>query len=96
LSPKTNRSNETEKTIEPSKADYDKIFVKFTTTTYKNICRRTNELSAIHANVGCPLTSALASALAKTTGKPVSIEKHEVSKDGTTTQIEYLILEEET
>jgi NADH:ubiquinone oxidoreductase subunit K len=89
-------SNETEKTIEPSKADYDKILVKFTTMTYKNICKKAHALSAIHANVGCPLTSALASALAKTTGKPVSIEKHEVSEDGATTQLEYLVLKEET
>jgi hypothetical protein len=87
---------ETEKTIEPSKTDYDKILVKFRTTAYKNICKRANELSAIHANVGCPLTSALASALAKTTGKPITIQNQEVSEDGATTQTEYLILKEET
>ena len=87
---------ETEKTIEPSKTDYDTILVKFTTTAYKNICKRANELSAIHANVGCPLTSALASALAKTTGKPITIQNQEVSEDGATTQTEYLILKEET
>lgn len=89
-------TGETEKTIEPSKTDYDKILVKFTTTAYKNICKRTRELSAIHANVGCPLTSALASALAKTTGKPITIQNQEVSEDGATTQTEYLILKEET
>jgi len=89
-------NDETKKTIESSKTDYDKILVKFTTTTYKNICKKANELSTIHENVGCPLTSALASALAKTTGKPVSIEKQEVSEDGKTTQTEYLILKEET
>jgi hypothetical protein len=89
-------SGEAEKTMESLKTDYDKIFVKFTTTTYKNICKKANELSAIHANVGCPLTSALASALAKTTGKPVTIENQEVSEDGATTRTEYLILKEET
>jgi hypothetical protein len=94
LKPVTN--DETKKTIESSKTDYDKILVKFTTTTYKNICKKANELSTIHENVGCPLTSALASALAKTTGKPVTIEKQEVSEDGKTTQTEYLILKEET
>lgn len=88
--------DETEKTIEPSKTDYEKILVKFTTTAYKNICQRANDFSAIHANVGCPLTSALASALAKTTGKPITIQNQEVSEDGTTTQAEYLLLKEET
>ena len=83
---------EAEETTESSRTGYDKILVKFTTTTYKNICKRANELSAIHANVGCPLTSALATALAKTTGKPVIIGKQEVSEDGATTQTEYLIL----
>lgn len=74
---------------------YDKILVKFTTNTYKNVCKGATELSAIHASVGCPLTSALASALAKTTGEPVSIEKQEVSEDGTATEVVYLILREE-
>jgi hypothetical protein len=64
--------------------------------TYKNICKKAHGLSAIHANVGCPLTSALASALAKTTGKPLTIQNQEVSEDGATTQTEYLILKEET
>lgn len=89
-------SGEVEKTIEFSKTGYDKVLVKFTTTVYKNICKKANELSTIHANVGCPLTSALASALAKTTGKPVTIQNQETSEDGKTTQIEYLILKEET
>jgi hypothetical protein len=90
----TNR--ETEKTTEHARADSNKILVKFTTSTYKNTCKKANELSAIHANIGCPLTSALASALAKTTGKPVIIFNQQVSEDGETTQAEYLILEEET
>lgn len=89
-------NSEVENTIESSKTDYDKILVKFTTTVYKNICKKANALSTIHANVGCPLTSALASALAKTTGKPVTIQNQEISEDGKTTQIEYLIFEEET
>jgi len=89
-------SGEAEKATEFSERGYDKILVRFTTATYKSICKKANELSAIHANVGCPLTSALASALAKTAGKPVTIEKQEVSEDGATTQTDYLILKEET
>jgi hypothetical protein len=93
---KTPANIETETTAENARADEDRILVKFTTATYKNTCKKATELSAIYANVGCPLTSALASALAKTTGKPVTIEKQQVSEDGATTQTEYRILKEET
>jgi hypothetical protein len=85
---------ETEKITGLSKTDHDEILVKFTTTAYKSICRRANDLSAIRANIGCPLTSALASALAKTTGKPITIQNQEVSEDGATTHAEYRLLEE--
>lgn len=84
---------------QPTKQNYTKserVRVKFITTTYKNTFKQTAQLSAIHANIGCPLTSALASALAKTTGKPVIIESEQISEDGVRTQVDYLILNEET
>jgi hypothetical protein len=79
-----------------ARARSERIRVKFITTTFKNTFKQTAQLSAIHANIGCPLTSALASALAKTTGKPVIIESEQISEDGVRTQVDYLILNEET
>ena len=43
-------------------------------------------------SVGCPLCSALACALAKATGKPVTIENEE--QDGKTTKIQYRIMKD--
>jgi len=51
-------------------------------------------LSHIYDSLGCPLCSAIATALAKTTGKPVIIEKELISEDGKTFEIEYRLLEQ--
>jgi hypothetical protein len=88
-------SKENEQPIKQVNTSSERIRVKFVTTTYKNTFKHTAQLSAIHANIGCPLTSALASALAKTTGKPVIIESEQISEDGVRTQVDYLILNEE-
>jgi hypothetical protein len=44
--------------------------------------------------MGCALCSAIACALAKATGKPVTIEKEEQSQDGKTTKIQYRIIDD--
>jgi hypothetical protein len=85
-----------EQTTKNIQSDHNRISVRFTTSSYKNICRKATRLPAIYANIGCPLTSAIACALAKGTGKPISIQNQQVSEDGATTQTEYLILKEET
>jgi hypothetical protein len=54
----------------------------------------TRKLPKTHEALGCPLTSAIACALAKTTGKPITIEKEEQVEDGKTTKIQYRILED--
>jgi len=74
---------------------HDRIHVKITSSAYADTCKTAQRLPTIHANIGCPLTSAIACAIAKTTGKPTTIENQQTSKDGQTTETEYRILEEE-
>lgn len=75
---------------------HDKIHVQITTSAYAETCRTAQQLSTIYANIGCPLTSAIACAIAKTTGKPTAIETQQISKDGRKTETDYRILEEES
>jgi hypothetical protein len=75
---------------------HDKIHVQITTSAYAETCKTAQQLSTIYANIGCPLTSAIACAIAKTTGKPTTIETQQISKDGRKTETDYRILEEES
>lgn len=75
--------------------EHDRINVKITSTTYKNTAKQTTHLSNINPTLGSPLTSAVACAIAKATGKPIIIENQQVSEDGETTETEYRVLEEE-
>jgi len=70
------------------------IHVKITETIYKNICKETRKLSNICNSIGCPLCSSIAIALTRATGKPVTIEKTEISGDGKTIEAYYRIIEE--
>jgi len=72
----------------------DQITVKITKHILSEICQETRKLPKTHEAIGCPLTSAIACALAKATGKPITIEKEELSEDGKTTKIQYRILED--
>jgi len=60
---------------------------------FKDLCRETAKLERAHETVGCPLISAIACALAKASGKPVTIEKEMQNLDGST-RILYRLLEE--
>lgn len=53
------------------------------------ICQETENLPRTHDQIGCLLSSAVACVLAKASGKVVTIQKDESSKDGKTTKIEY-------
>jgi uncharacterized protein YuzE len=75
-------------------AEEDLITVKITKHIFNEICEETRKLPKTHEALGCPLTSAIACALAKATGKPVTIEKEEQGEDGKTTKIQYRILED--
>lgn len=58
---------------------------------FRGLCEETAKLKRVHAAVGCPLSSALACALAKATGKPVAIEKEETTPEKST--FWYIIME---
>lgn len=51
---------------------------------FKDLCRETAKLELTHETVGCPLSSAIACAFAKASGKPVTIEREMQNRDGST------------
>jgi hypothetical protein len=57
---------------------------------YKNLYSSETHLKSV-SMLGCPLASAVACGLAKASGKPVFIQKHRVSLDGLTVEIQYKI-----
>lgn len=67
------------------------VRVKMTTKVYHS----TRGVAAQHLGLTCPLTSAIACAIAKATGRLTRIENEETSQDGTSTVVEYCLLEEE-
>ena len=70
------------------------IYTKITNSTYKDICKETKKLTNIHNSIGCPLCSSIAIALTKTTGKPITIKKTEISNDEKTIEAHYQIIKE--
>jgi hypothetical protein len=60
---------------------------------FKDLCEQTRKLPRTHEKVGCPLSSAIACALAKVAGKPVIIERELQNLDGTT-RTTFRLLEE--
>jgi hypothetical protein len=72
----------------------DTIQVKITNSIYDGVCKEARTLTHICGSIGCPICSAIACALAKATGKPITIDKEEQSQDGKTTRIQYHIVEE--
>lgn len=71
----------------------DKIHVKITGSIYTEFCREIRNTSPnICTSLGCPLCSSITSALARTTGKPVIIEKTRQSEDGKTIEAYYQIV----
>jgi len=70
------------------------VHFKMTETVYKDICNEIRKLPNICGSFGCPLCSSIACALTRATGKPVIIEKNQLSQDGKTIEAYYRILEE--
>ena len=68
------------------------ITIQMTNNIFQTVCQETKPQT--HTNVGCLLTSALACVLAKTTGKPITIQNEINSPDTKTTTIKYRIEEE--
>ena len=70
------------------------IQVTIEDTIFKNVHEQTLKLSNTTQSLGSPISSAIAIVLAKATGKPVTINGNEISKDGKTITVEYAFLEE--
>ncbi|MGA2310449.1 MAG: hypothetical protein ABSG57_13000 [Candidatus Bathyarchaeia archaeon] len=73
----------------------DKIHVKITDSIYEEMDKQVDQMARIHGNIGCPLTSALACAIAKSTGTPTIIADEKTSDDGRTKEVDYYTYEEE-
>lgn len=70
------------------------VTLEITGSILDEICRQTDSQPKTHMQVGCLLSSAIACALAKATGKPVTIQKETRNQETKTTKIKYQILEE--
>jgi hypothetical protein len=69
-----------------------KFSISIKGSIYGSVCKETRKSSEFCTSVGCPLCSAIACVLAKSTRKPVIIEKDRVEKDGQIIDIEYRVL----
>ena len=70
----------------------DLIRIKTTGSVYSDLYSNEQNFKSIHT-IGCPLTSAIACALAKTTGKLITIAKDAISSDLQTIEVWYKTLE---
>ena len=80
-------AKEMEMTIEENQVN-----LKLSDSIYKNLYSDENNLKSIML-LGCPIVSAVACALAKASGKPVTIQKQNVPVDGSTIQVLYRIVQ---
>lgn len=72
------------------KPDGDNIHLKMLDSLYKNLYSARNALKSVSL-IGCPITSAVACALAKNSGRNVTIQKQQVSPDGSAVQVWYRV-----
>lgn len=77
-----------------SQAGPARIHVTITDSIYKEMYKEIEQMTNIHGNLGCPLTSAIACAIAKATGKLTIIEDEKTSEDGQTKEADYYTYEE--
>jgi hypothetical protein len=70
------------------KKENSKIYLKITNSIYKKLYTKKQNLKSIHF-LGCPLASAIACAIAKATGKAVTIHQNKVSAEGETMEFWY-------
>ncbi|MGD0644627.1 MAG: hypothetical protein ABSA75_06955 [Candidatus Bathyarchaeia archaeon] len=70
------------------------VTLEITGSILDEICQQTDSQPKTHKQVGCLLSSAIACALAKATGKPITIQNETRNQETKNTQIEYEILEE--
>jgi hypothetical protein len=70
------------------------IYVKITGSVFKDLCKEVKKLGNVCNSFGCPLCSSIACALTRALGKPIIIEKTEVSPDGNVIEAYYSTIEE--
>ena len=70
----------------------NKIKITITNSIFKETHTENNKLSHVYSSIGCPLCSAIACALTKATGKPITIENIQPSEDGKIIEATYRIL----
>jgi uncharacterized protein YuzE len=70
----------------------NKINIKITNSSFKEAHNGNNSFSHAYPYFGCPLSSAIACALAKATGKPITIKNMQTSEDGKVIETTYQIL----
>ncbi|MEM2971701.1 MAG: hypothetical protein QW270_04685 [Candidatus Bathyarchaeia archaeon] len=74
------------------KVESNQVYLKMLDSTYKNLYTAEENLKSIHF-LGCPIVSAVACAVAKATGKIVTIQRDSVSPDGQTIEVWYSVVE---
>lgn len=74
------------------KPEKNQVYLKIFDSIYKGLYSGEENLESVHF-LGCPLVSAIAGAIAKTTGKIVTIHQDRISPDGQTIEVWYHFLE---
>jgi hypothetical protein len=74
------------------KTEKNQVHLKIFDSIYKNLYSREKNLKSIYF-LGCPLVSAIACAIAKTTGRIVTIHQGTISPDGQTIEVWYRFIE---
>lgn len=73
------------------KTEDNRVYLKMTDSIYKNLYLE-QSLKSVRI-LGCPLASAIASAIAKTSGKPVTIQSTKISTDAQSIEISFHLAE---
>jgi hypothetical protein len=71
--------------------DDDHVHLKIVDSLYKNLYKAEDSLKSVIL-LGCPIASAVACALAKASGRTVTIEKQQLSPDGSAIDVCYRII----
>lgn len=72
----------------------DVIHIKITESVFKDFCKESRKISNVCGSLGCPLCSSIACALSRAIGKPIVIEKTELSQDDNVIEAYYRVIEE--
>lgn len=74
------------------KLEENEAYLEVVDSLFKNLYSAENNLRSVSL-LGCPIVSAVACALAKVSGKIVTIEKHKLSPNGLTIEVWYRIVQ---